>query len=65
MLAQAEHAPGASVLIAWEDTVVKAVYEELVQQVSRLTRSEVTIQSLEDFGTLILRPKCRGGVRVN
>ena len=53
MLAQAEHAPGASVLIAWEDDVIPAVYQELVRQVGTLSRSAVTIQSLEDFGTLI------------
>jgi histidinol dehydrogenase len=53
MLAQAEHAPGASVLIAWDDQVIEDVSQELVRQVSTLTRSEVTVQSLEEFGTLI------------
>lgn len=53
MLAQAEHAPGASVLISWEDGVLERVAEELARQVALLDRSQVTIQSLEDFGALI------------
>lgn len=53
MLAQAEHAPGASVLISWEDGVLERVEEELARQVALLERSQVTIQSLEDFGALI------------
>ncbi|MDG2380088.1 MAG: histidinol dehydrogenase [Pirellulaceae bacterium] len=53
MLAQAEHAPGASILIAWEDDVLKNSLVELNRQVAELSRSELTVQSLENFGTLI------------
>jgi histidinol dehydrogenase len=53
MLAQAEHAPGSSVLIAWEDNVIESVLEELGRQVSKLSRSDLTVQSLEEFGALI------------
>ena len=53
MLAQAEHAPGASVLIAWEDGVLESVASALASQVARLERRDVTIHSLEDFGALI------------
>jgi histidinol dehydrogenase len=53
LLAQAEHAPGASVLMAWEDDVIARVDQQLSRQVQSLSRSELTVQSLEDFGALI------------
>jgi histidinol dehydrogenase len=54
LLAQAEHAPGASILITWSDRVLDATAAELERQVQSLSRSEETIQSLRDFGCLIL-----------
>jgi histidinol dehydrogenase len=54
LLAQAEHAPGASVLIAWDDQVLCRAVEELNRQVAGLSRSDVTRQSLEEFGAMIL-----------
>jgi histidinol dehydrogenase len=54
MLAQAEHAPGASILITWDAKLLAATYDELVRQVKGLSRSDLTVQSLESFGTLIL-----------
>jgi histidinol dehydrogenase len=54
LLAQAEHAPGASILVTWNERVLEATYLELERQVARLSRGEVTVQSLEAFGALIL-----------
>ena len=54
MLAQAEHAPGASILVTWSERLLEATAAELQKQVARLSRSELTIQSLRDFGCLIL-----------
>jgi len=54
MLAQAEHAPGASILVTWSSDVLKATLAELEKQVARLSRSELTVQSLESFGAMIL-----------
>jgi histidinol dehydrogenase len=54
MLAQAEHAPGASILVTWSDATLEATAKELERQVAGLSRSEETIQSLRDFGCLIL-----------
>ena len=54
MLAQAEHSPGASLLVTWSPAVLESVAAELARQVSRLSRSDVTAQSLEAFGALIL-----------
>jgi histidinol dehydrogenase len=54
LLAQAEHAPGASVFITWSEEVLEATADQLQQQVARLSRSDLTVQSLEAFGALIL-----------
>jgi histidinol dehydrogenase len=54
LLAQAEHAPGASILVTWSDRTLEATARELQKQAGVLSRSEFTIQSLESFGALIL-----------
>lgn len=54
MLAQAEHSPGASILITWSARVLDATAAELTRQVSQLARAELTVPCLEDFGALIL-----------
>jgi len=54
LLAQAEHSPGSAILITWEASLMDAVADELDKQLSALERSELTLQSLEDFGALIL-----------
>jgi histidinol dehydrogenase len=54
LLAQAEHAPGASILITWSEQALEATSRELERQVAGLSRATETIQSLADFGCLIL-----------
>ena len=54
MLAQSEHAPGSSILITWSDQVIDATLSELERQLGNLSRAELTIQSLNDFGAFIL-----------
>jgi histidinol dehydrogenase len=54
LIAQAEHAPGASVLIGWEEDVLEAAVAELTRQLGRVERGELARQSLEEFGAVIL-----------
>ncbi len=54
LLAQAEHAPGASFLITWHEPLVEQVYRQLELQLQRLARADLTRESLEQFGALIL-----------
>ncbi|MBS0210353.1 MAG: histidinol dehydrogenase [Planctomycetes bacterium] len=54
LIAQAEHAPGASILITWEPELIPAIRAELEQQLAQLERGQLARQSLEDFGALIL-----------
>jgi len=53
MLAQSEHAPGSSILITWCDAVIEQTLVELEKQLGQLSRAELTIQSLNDFGAMI------------
>jgi len=54
MLAQAEHAPGASILITWDEGLLNAVAGELASQAQGVERGDLARQSLEEFGALIL-----------
>lgn len=54
LLAQAEHSPGSAILITWHPPLIEAVAVELEKQVALLDRSELTVDSLEAFGALIL-----------
>ena len=53
LIAQAEHSPGSAVLITWHEALVEAVENELQKQLEVLERSDLTKQSLSDFGALI------------
>ena len=54
LLAQAEHAPGASILVTWHAPQLKAVAAALERQLADLSRAEVTREGLEQFGALVL-----------
>ncbi len=54
LLAQAEHAPGASVLIGWNPKVLEATVEALEKLLSQVERGDLARQSLEEFGAVIL-----------
>jgi histidinol dehydrogenase len=54
LIAQAEHAPGASVLITWSERLLDATLAELERQLGHLERGDLARQSLEQFGALIL-----------
>ncbi|MBI82093.1 MAG: histidinol dehydrogenase [Planctomycetaceae bacterium] len=54
LLAQSEHAPGASILVTWNEELWHAVDQHLEKQLKKLSRNEATRQSLENYGALIL-----------
>ena len=64
LLAQAEHAPGASILITWSEPLLEATRDELNRQIALSSRAELTVQSLEEFGALILVRDAEEGCRV-
>ncbi len=54
MLAQAEHSPGASILVTWDATLADRVEAELTAQLQHLSRDQLTLDSLNSFGAFIL-----------
>lgn len=54
MLAQAEHSPGASLLITWHQPLIDQVEAELSKQLDQLSRRGLTLDSLNAFGAFIL-----------
>ncbi len=54
MIAQAEHAPGSSVLITWHEPTIHAVAAALDNQLNTARRGAMARESLEAFGALIL-----------
>lgn len=54
MLAQAEHSPGASLLVTWDADLVDRVEQELVKQLAGLSRSQLTVDCLNDFGAFVV-----------
>lgn len=54
LIAQSEHAPGASILITWSRDVLEATATELAAQLAGLERGDLARQCLDDFGALVL-----------
>ncbi|MGC8643769.1 MAG: histidinol dehydrogenase [Isosphaeraceae bacterium] len=53
LISQAEHSPGASILLTWEPTLIDRVAEALDRQLAQLSRGDLARDSLERFGALI------------
>jgi histidinol dehydrogenase len=54
LIAQAEHSPGASILVTRHATLADSVDSELNRQLAGLERGELAREALERFGALIL-----------
>ena len=54
LIAQAEHAPGASVLVTWHPQLLDAVEAAVEKQLASLSRGELARESLEQFGAMVL-----------
>jgi histidinol dehydrogenase len=54
LISQAEHSPGAGILVTWHEPLVAEVRAQLDAQLQRLPRGELARQSLENYGALIL-----------
>jgi histidinol dehydrogenase len=64
LIAQAEHAPGASILITWSSALLDRVAGELEKQLESADRGAVARHSLEQFGALILVANADEAVRL-
>ena len=64
LIAQAEHSPGASILITWHEPLLDLVQAELESQLAPLPRGDLARESLESFGALIVVPNADEACRV-
>lgn len=53
LLAQAEHSPGASILVTWDKQFLDETAAALERQVQQLERCELTLDSLANYGYMI------------
>ncbi len=65
LLSQAEHAPGASILITWEPSLVPRVLAALEHQLRDLERSDLARESLETYGAIIVAGDEAEGCRLS
>ncbi|MDH3718349.1 MAG: histidinol dehydrogenase [Planctomycetota bacterium] len=54
LIAQAEHAPGASILVTTSEKLCSEIEDHLQRQLLQLERGELAKESLEAFGALVL-----------
>lgn len=54
LISQAEHSPGASILITWVPELLDQVQQETERQLAQLERGDLARESLEQYGALIL-----------
>lgn len=54
VLAQAEHSPGASIVVSWDADVLDKIEASVIKQLASLDRADLTLASLNEFGALIL-----------
>jgi histidinol dehydrogenase len=65
LISQAEHAPGASILITWSEDLVRAVPAALERQLARVDRSQLARESLEAYGAVLLVADESAGCRLS
>jgi histidinol dehydrogenase len=54
LISQAEHSPGARIMITWEPDLIERVIDALEDQLNQLSRGDLARESLERFGALIV-----------
>jgi histidinol dehydrogenase len=53
LISQAEHSPGASILLSWDQSLINRVTSSLEGQINHLNRGSLARDSLERFGALV------------
>ena len=54
VLAQAEHAPGSSILIGWDENALRQALAKIDETLDKIERGSLARQALENFGAVIL-----------
>jgi histidinol dehydrogenase len=64
ILAQAEHAPGAGILIGWDADVLEKTVQAIEERCSTIERGELARQSLDEFGAVIFAKDAEDACRL-
>ncbi len=64
LIAQAEHYPGAAILVSWSPSLLEAVRQQLEHHCGRLERGALAAKCLEEFGAFLLVDDADAAVRV-
>ena len=56
LIAQAEHAPGAAILVTWYEPLIEEMQASLEKRLAKLSRGDMARDSLERYGALVLAP---------
>ena len=56
MIAQAEHSPGAAILVTWYEPLIEEMQASLEKRLAKLSRADLARESLERYGALVLAP---------
>lgn len=62
LIAQAEHAPGAAILVTWYEPLVDEVQASLEKRLAKLGRADLARESLEKYGALVLAPNKQAAI---
>lgn len=54
LIAQAEHYPGAAILLTWSELLAEQVVEELEQLCQKLERGDLAHKCLEEYGAIVI-----------
>lgn len=64
LIAQAEHSPGASLLITWSERLADEVDAELARQLALVDRGDLAADCLRQFGAIVLATDANEAVRL-
>jgi histidinol dehydrogenase len=53
LISQAEHSPGSSLLVTWDESLIERVAAALEDQLGQLSRGDLARDSLERYGALV------------
>ncbi|MFO0805671.1 MAG: histidinol dehydrogenase [Gemmataceae bacterium] len=56
LIAQAEHSPGAAILVTWYEPLIEEMQAALDKRIAKLSRGDLARESLERYGALVLAP---------
>ncbi len=64
LISQAEHYPGAAILVSWSESLIAQVNRHLTAYCEKLERGSLAAKCLNEYGAMVLVDDWRGAVRM-